>query len=73
MRDPANRVQVLRDLRFALEVMEERSHIGLDDKSARIVRKALLNRILETEKGHLYPRSAEKAMGEPTAEESLTA
>ena len=72
MRDPANRIQVLRDLRFALEVMEERPHIGLDDKSARIVRKALLNRILETEKGHLYPSSAQAETEQPTAEESLT-
>jgi hypothetical protein len=57
MRDPANRRQTLSDLHFALDVMEERSHIGLDDKTAATVRQALLHRIAE----------AEKALGQPSS------
>lgn len=40
---------MLSDLRFALDVMEERSHIGLDDDRAATMRRVLLSRIVETE------------------------
>ena len=56
MRDPAKRVQLLSDLRFALEVMEERAHIGLDDQMAGAVRETTIQRrIDETEKALRYP------------------
>jgi hypothetical protein len=58
MRDPANSIQMLSTLRFALNVMEERSHIGLDDKTAGTVRSALLHQILETESALHFPPSA---------------
>ena len=58
MRDPADRIQMLSTLRFALDVMEERSHIGLDDKTAGTVRSALLHQILETETALHFPPSA---------------
>ena len=69
MRDPANHCRVLKDLRFALEVMEERSHIGLDDKAAGQVRNALQRLILSTEKAIGFPRSTQ--LKEPSAEEQL--
>ena len=59
MRDPANHIQMLSTLRFALNVMEERSHIGLDDKTAGTVRGALLHQILETETTLHFPPSAD--------------
>jgi len=71
MRDPANRVQLLSDLRFALEVMEERSHIGLDDQMAGAVRTTIQRRIDETEKALRYPVSNE--VNEMSSEEILSA
>jgi hypothetical protein len=50
MRTPTDRIQALRDLRFALEVMEERSHLGLDSEAAKNMKKTILNRISEAEK-----------------------
>jgi hypothetical protein len=41
---------MLSNLSFALDVMEERRHIGLDDKRAAAMRRVLLNRIVEAEK-----------------------
>ena len=38
-------------LRYALDVMEERSHLGLDDEYASKLRYILLRRIEETEGG----------------------
>jgi hypothetical protein len=49
MRDLANHRQMLSDLHFALDVLEERSHIGLDEDRAAVVRRVLLRRIVETE------------------------
>lgn len=49
---------MLSTLRFALNVMEERSHIGLDDKTAGTVRRALMHQILETESALHFPPSA---------------
>jgi hypothetical protein len=48
MRDPAS-TEFLEDLRFALDVMEERSHLGLDGETASTLRNALLHRIAATE------------------------
>lgn len=65
---------MLKDLRFALDVMEERSHIGLNDKAARTLREMLLRRIVETERTlPSFPPSAEILMAELSAEEQLTA
>ena len=41
--------EVLQDLRYALGVMEEESHLGLDNKYAETVRAALLRRIAAVE------------------------
>jgi hypothetical protein len=71
MRDPASRVQLLSNLRFALEVMEERSHIGLDDKMAGAVRSTILRRIDETEKALRYSPTTQAA--KQSGEEILTA
>jgi hypothetical protein len=74
MENVANRVRMLKDLRFALDVMEERSHIGLDGKTALMLRDILLRRIVETEKALQYfPASEQIQMEELSAEEQLTA
>jgi hypothetical protein len=39
----------LSDLRYALDVMEERSHLGLDDHFQSTLRQILLRRIAEAE------------------------
>jgi hypothetical protein len=44
MKDPAS-TDHLEDLRFALAVMEERSHLGLDLETATTVRSAFLHLI----------------------------
>jgi hypothetical protein len=70
MRSPGSRVQLLRDLRFALEVMEERSHLGLDDDRAKAMKSALLHRINQTELGlNLEPANGMSLV----ADEVLTA
>lgn len=71
MRDPASRIQTLRDLHFALDVMDERSHLGLDDNTARTVRNALLHQILEVETALGFPPSSQMAKLHP--EEFLVA
>jgi len=63
---------MLSTLRFALNVMEERSHIGLDDKTAGTVRQALLHQILETESALHFPPSAH-VVGTQKAKELLQA
>lgn len=58
----------LTDLRYALEVMEANSHLGLEDEFAGKLRSILVRRIREAEKtqaGHLaapvrFPIVAEK-------------
>jgi hypothetical protein len=37
--------EVLEDLQFALEVMEERSHLGLDAEATQILRNKILSQI----------------------------
>jgi hypothetical protein len=71
MKNPANLRRVLGDLRFALAVLEERSHIGLDDKAAGQVRNALKRLILATEGAIGFPPSTQ--LEEPSAEEKLIA
>jgi hypothetical protein len=71
MKDPANQNRLLRDLQFALGVMEERSHIGLDDKAAEKVRNSLQRLILATEGAIGFPPSAR--LEERSAEEQLIA
>ena len=73
MRDSANEIRMLRSLRFALDVMEERSHIGLDDETAGTVRDSLLRRIVETERALGFPPSERIQVEELSAEEQLTA
>jgi hypothetical protein len=72
MRDSANRIQMLSTLRFVLNVMEERSHLGLDDKTAESVRSALFHQILATERAVHFPPSAHTMKGQ-SAEEFLIA
>ena len=58
------------DLRYALEVMEANSHLGLDDEAAGKLRSILVRRIREAEKtpaGHrttpvCFPVTAEKIL-----------
>jgi hypothetical protein len=59
MRDPANRVKLLKSLHFALDVMEERAHIGLNDERAAAIRSALQRRIFETEAALHFPPAVE--------------
>jgi hypothetical protein len=40
---------LLADLHYALDVMEEYSHLGLDDEGANSLRRILLRRIAEAE------------------------
>jgi hypothetical protein len=42
--------EVLEDLGFSLEVLDERSQCGLDPEYAEILRKRLLNQIARIEK-----------------------
>jgi hypothetical protein len=44
--------EVLEDLRFALEVMEESEHSGLDDHAADVLRSRILGQI-ERIKAHI--------------------
>ena len=41
--------EVLEDLRFALKVMEERSHLGLDVQAARALRNTICSQIAKIE------------------------
>jgi hypothetical protein len=41
--------EVLEDLRFSLEVLDERSQCGLDTEYAEILRKRVLNQIARIE------------------------
>jgi hypothetical protein len=41
--------EILEDLRNALKVLEENSHMGLDDKAAESVRATLLRQIAKAE------------------------
>jgi hypothetical protein len=46
MNDRPNPARV-QELRYALEVMEENSHLGLDDEGASNIKRILLRRIAE--------------------------
>jgi hypothetical protein len=48
MNDRPNPARV-QELRYALEVMEENSHLGLDDEGASNIKRILLRRIAEAE------------------------
>jgi hypothetical protein len=61
MRDPAFHLQTLRDLRFALGVMEEQSHIGLDENRAVTIRAAIKRQIVAAERSLGAPPSSETA------------
>lgn len=41
--------EVLEDLRFSLDVMEENSHFGLDDQFAEVLRNKILSKIARIE------------------------
>jgi hypothetical protein len=45
----APKPELANELRFALDVMEENSHLGLDDESAKRLRNILLRRIKQAE------------------------
>lgn len=53
----APKPELANELRFALDVMEENSHLGLDDETAKRLRSILVRRIRQAE---------ESAMGRPT-------
>lgn len=74
MREVANNLQILNDLRFVLDVMEERSHLGLDDEMAGTLRALLLRQIAENETALLDLSHTELEQTEELiAEEQLTA
>jgi len=45
----APKPELANELRYALDVMEENSHLGLDDEAANRLRKILLRRINQAE------------------------
>ena len=45
----APKPELANELRYALDVMEENSHLGLDDESAKRLRSILLRRIKQAE------------------------
>jgi|KBSSwiStaDraftv2_1062776.scaffolds.fasta_scaffold04350_10 hypothetical protein len=45
----APKPELANELRYALDVMEENSHLGLDDEAANRLRKILLRRIKQAE------------------------
>ena len=47
MLDTISSVELVSDLRYALDVMEESSHLGLDDEHAHLLRNILQRRIDE--------------------------
>lgn len=53
----APKPELANELRFALDVMEENSHLGLDDETAKRLRSILVRRIRQAE---------ESAMARPT-------
>jgi hypothetical protein len=58
--------EVLNDLRFTLRVMEESSHLGLDDQAADKLRQILLHQIARAERV-----LARKPGGSPNAAATL--
>lgn len=56
--------EVIEDLRFALEVMEESEHSGLDEQAAGVLRSRILSQI-EKMKAYIAP--------EPVLDSSLLA
>lgn len=52
----APKPELANELRYALDVMEENSHLGLDDEAANKLRNILLRRIKQAE---LTSRAAE--------------
>jgi hypothetical protein len=71
MNDRAIDLQLLADLRFALDVLEERSHLGLDAEKARLVRDVIRQKILRIEGSERYMPSSVKPNTDPA--ESITA
>jgi hypothetical protein len=49
MDDRPNPALLLVELRYALNVLEECSHLGLDEEGASRIRRILLQQIVETE------------------------
>lgn len=49
MMDAATDRSLATEFRFALDVMEERSHLGLDDEYASFLRTILLRRVAQAE------------------------
>lgn len=47
--DTTTQPNLATELQYALEVMEEYSHLGLDEERANVLRKILLRRIAEAE------------------------
>ena len=65
----APKPELANELRYALDVMEESSHLGLDDQAANKLRAILLRRIKQAE---LASRPAEPVRF-PTPEEKVYA
>jgi hypothetical protein len=62
--------ELANELRYALDVLEEHSHLGLDDATAGTIRDILLRRIGEAEKER-SSRPVESVAIPVTAEEVL--
>lgn len=63
--------ELANELRYALDVLEEHSHLGLDDATANTIRRILLRRISEAEKERSGRPVATVAV--PVAEEKVLA
>jgi len=57
----AQKPELANELRYALDVMEENSHLGLDDEAATRLRNILVRRIEQAENsGSARPAEKEK-------------
>jgi hypothetical protein len=51
MLDTKSKSELITDLRFALDVMEEYSHLGLDDEAANKLREIIVHQIDDARAG----------------------
>lgn len=51
MLDTKSKSELVTDLRYALDVMEEYSHLGLDDEAARKLREIIVRQIDDARAG----------------------
>ena len=65
----APKPELANELRYALDVMEENSHLGLDDEAAKRLRNILLRRIKQAESSASAHR-AEPVLASPASEKA---